>query len=94
MPLTETAIRNALRKAALACRSHLPVYDAGMLVLAQPTGKGWWRFPYRFNGEKSMSLGVYPTVSLAAARRKRNTHREEIAAGIDPSAKRQADHRR
>ncbi len=50
--------------------------------------------PYRFGGKrKLLSLGVYPDVSLAKARGRRNEHRELLAEGTDPSAKRQADKR-
>ncbi len=50
----------------------------------QPPSK-WWRFKYRFNGKtKMLSFGIYPDVSLADARDKRDAARKQIAAGIDP----------
>lgn len=45
-----------------------------------------WRLKYRIgNEEKLISLGAYPDVSLAEARRKRDLAREKIAKGIDPA---------
>lgn len=47
---------------------------------------------YRHAGkEKRLALGVYPAVSLKAARQRATEARERLAAGIDPSAQRQAD---
>jgi integrase len=49
---------------------------------------------YRFAGkDKTLALGVYPDVSLAAARKKREQVREKLAAGIDPSAAKKAQKR-
>jgi integrase len=62
----------------------------GLHLLVQPTGAKWWRFDYRFLGRrKTISFGVYPTVSLAAAREKRREARERLQAGEDPSRARQ-----
>jgi hypothetical protein len=50
----------------------------------------WWRLKFRVAGkEKLLSLGVYPDVSLKAARDKRDEARKMLAAKIDP-----AEHRR
>jgi integrase len=40
--------------------------------------------------EKSLSLGVYPDVSLSDARKKRDEIRKQLDAGLDPSAERKA----
>lgn len=48
-----------------------------------------WRFDYAFRGlDKTLSLGVYPKVSLADARRKADEFRGLVAAGVDPSVQR------
>src|SRR5665213_1934670 len=85
MMLTELAARNT--KPAERPRK---LFDAGgLFLLLMPTGARWWRFKYRIDGrEKLLSLGVYPEVSLKAARAKRDKARELIAAGIDPSVER------
>ncbi|AOJ26387.1 integrase [Burkholderia seminalis] len=57
----------------------------GMFLLVQPNGAKYWRLSYRFLGkQKTLALGVYPAVTLATARKKRDEAREQIAAGIDP----------
>ena len=48
----------------------------------------YWRFNYRRPVSKkyaTMSLGVYPTVILAMARKMRDKYRELLAQNIDPS---------
>lgn len=63
---------------------------AGLEV--QPSGAKWWRLRYRFGGkEKMLSLGTHPEVSLKDARERRDDARKDIAAGIDPGAKRKAE---
>ncbi|TMB56659.1 MAG: DUF4102 domain-containing protein [Deltaproteobacteria bacterium] len=47
---------------------------------------------YRSGGrENRLSLGVYPDVSLKAARAKRDAARQQLAAGIDPGQARKAE---
>ena len=71
------------------------VADAhGLCIEVHPTGARYWRLRYRLDGkEKMLSLGVYPDVSLIAARKRRDETRTRIADGADPSAMRQADKR-
>ena len=68
-------------------------FDAlGLYIIVRPSKRHWWRFRYRFDGvEKNLSLGVYPEVTLADARRKRDEARKLVANNIDPSQKRRAD---
>jgi len=64
---------------------------AGLYCEIAPKGGKWWRFRYKFRGkEKRISLGVFPTVSLAAARAKRDEMRTLLLDGIDPAARRRA----
>ncbi len=64
----------------------------GMYLEITPKGGKWWRFKYWFDGrERRMSLGVYPDVSLADAREKREEARRKVAAGINPSEQRKAE---
>ena len=87
MTLTNAAIRGATPRA-----KPRKLYDAGGLYLeVSPTGGKWWRWKYRFGGkEKRISLGVYPDVSLKSARERRDTVRQQLAAGIDPGQARKA----
>ncbi len=87
MPLTQKQI-DAAKPGAKAIRQ----YDSGGLYLEiAPAGGCWWRFAYRFGGKrKLLSVGVYPTVTLAKARSRRNALRELVADGVDPSQERKA----
>ncbi|HEY0313480.1 MAG TPA: integrase arm-type DNA-binding domain-containing protein [Allosphingosinicella sp.] len=59
----------------------------GLHLFVQPSGQRYWRLAYRFDGkQKTLALGVYPSVSLAAARSKREAARNELAEGRDPGA--------
>lgn len=72
------------------------LFDGGGLYLqVEPNGSRYWRMKYRFAGkEKRLSFGVYPTVTLADARQKREDAKKLLIAGEDPSevkkAKKQA----
>jgi integrase len=79
-----------------AAQSRLKSYkltDAlGLYVEVMPSGAKYWRLKYRFAGrEKRLAIGVYPQVSLAEARSKAQTARDQLRAGIDPSAKKKAE---
>ena len=81
MPLTDTKLR-ATKPRDKAYR----LADSGGLYLEViPAGGRYWRWKYRYGGkEKRLALGVYPEVSLADARAKRDSARKELAAGTDP----------
>lgn len=86
--LTEKAIRAAKPRQ----RPYKLTDGGGLVLLVTPAGARWWRLRYRHGGaEKMLSLGVYPDVSLKLAREKRDAARTQLATGIDPSAKRQAE---
>jgi integrase len=62
----------------------------GLALYVQPSGAKWWRYRYRFNGKgKMLSLGVYPAVTLASARKELARLKEILAQNIDPSIHRQ-----
>ena len=64
----------------------------GMYLEISPKGGKWWRLKYWFGGkERRMSLGVFPDVSLADAREKREEARRKVAAGVDPGEQRKAE---
>ncbi|MEX6159678.1 tyrosine-type recombinase/integrase [Providencia manganoxydans] len=61
----------------------------GMHLMVHTNGSKYWRLQYRFGGkQKMLALGIYPEISLAEAREKRDTARKLIANGFDPSEKR------
>lgn len=85
--LTDTAIKKAQPKEKI-----YRLFDGGGLYLeVNPAGGRYWRLKYRFaNRERRLAIGVYPAVTLKAAREKAQKARQQIADGIDPSeAKRQ-----
>ena len=64
----------------------------GLYLLVTPKGQRYWRFNYRFGGKaKTLAFGVYPDVTLADAREKRDAARRIIAAGEDPTAKKKRE---
>ncbi|MBU2868668.1 tyrosine-type recombinase/integrase [Pacificibacter marinus] len=62
----------------------------GLFVLVKPNGSKLWQFKYRINGiERLLSIGQYPDVSLAKARKAKEVARSQVAEGIDPSEAKQ-----
>jgi integrase len=92
MPRTLNRLtKRALDRATLRERPYTLADGGGLVLLVQPAGARLWRFRYRYNGTpKMISFGSYPEVDLGAAREKRTEARKQVAAGIDPSAHRQA----
>ena len=86
--LTDTKIRKAKH-------TDKPVKLAdggGLYVELHPNGSRYWRMKYRFGGaEKRLAFGVYPEVSLADARKRRDEARKLVATGTDPSDLRKAE---
>ncbi len=61
----------------------------GLFILLKPNGSKYWRLAYRYQGkQKTLSIGVYPEVSLVEAREKTLEARKQLKNGIDPSAHR------
>ncbi|MDO9106507.1 MAG: tyrosine-type recombinase/integrase [Methylovulum sp.] len=59
----------------------------GLFLLVTPQGGKFWRLAYRFTGkQKTLSIGEYPYISIAEARKKREEAKEQLVNGIDPSA--------
>lgn len=51
-----------------------------MYLLMTPAGSRYWRLNYRFDGKaRTMALGVFPDVTLAEARSKRDDVRKILA---------------
>lgn len=67
--------------------------DGGGLYLEVATsGSRYWRLKYRYAGkEKRLAFGVYPEVSLAEARDKREADKKVLAAGYDPGEVKKAE---
>mgnify|MGYP003482437682 CR=1 FL=1 len=66
--------------------------ERGLYLLVKTTGARYWRLKYRIAGkEKKLALGVYPDVSLAEARIKRDNARKIISEGGDPGEKKRKE---
>jgi integrase len=86
MPLTEARVRSAK-----SLEKPYKMSDrAGLYCLVSPAGSKLWRLKFRFDGkEKLLSLGEYPRISIADARRRRDAALAQLDEGIDPSAEKQ-----
>ena len=63
----------------------------GLYLWVYHNGRKYWRMRYwRAGKEKSLSVGVYPRVTLSEARIKRDELRNQLDADLDPSAERRA----
>jgi len=61
--------------------------EKGMYLEVTPSGGMYWRLKYRFNGKENIfSIGTYPEVSLAQARRARDEARVQLKQNINPNA--------
>ena len=72
------------------------LYDGnGLFLWVYEDGRKYWRLRYRIHGkEKSISLGVYPDVSLSEAREKAKLERKKVDDHIDPSIDRKVTKQR
>ena len=61
--------------------------EKGLYLEVTPSGGRFWRLKYRFNGrESTLTIGSYPEVSLAQARRTRDGARVQLYKNINPNA--------
>jgi integrase len=88
MPLTDTAIRKTKPAVRL-----IKLSDGGGLQLhVHPNGSKYWKLAYRYDGkQKKLAFGIYPEVSLAEARRRREAARALLRDGKDPMVQKRAE---
>ena len=85
--LSDVAVKNAKYSDGKSRRD-----GGGLWLIVEPSGKKWWKLKTVFaKKENSFSLGEYPTVSLATARKERERIRGKIKLGIDPAALRKEE---
>lgn len=83
MSLTESKCRAAKP----AERQYKLADDRGLSLLIMPSGTKSWVHRYYFDGKpRDETLGRYPDVSLALARKRRDVARVMLAEGRDPKA--------
>ncbi len=70
------------------------ISDGQGLYLHVKTAGKYWRVNYRFMGkQRTLALGVYPAVSLADARQRRDKARKLLANDTDPSTAKREEKR-
>ena len=80
-----------IKAAAPRDKEYLLADGEGLYLRVRPTGKAWV-YRYKQSGkEAKLSLGGYPVVSLAAARKKARIEAEKRADGIDPREARRVE---
>jgi integrase len=86
--LSDTSLR-----AAKPREKPYKLFDSeGLYFIVNPDGSRWGRQRYFWGGkEQTLSLGVYPDVSLAQARVKGAAIRSQVANGVNPSEQRQGE---
>jgi integrase len=94
IPLTDSGLKKKINDCekviAGGGEAKANIADGGGLTLQrQPSGAWLWFYRYRFGGKPSrLSLGAYPTVTLAQARETHRAAKDTLAQGINPSQER------
>ena len=87
MPLSDLAVKKAKKSEKQKKLSD----GGGLYLLIHTNGGKYWQMAYRFAGkQKTLSLGVYPDVTLADARERRDQARKLLANNTDPGSAKQA----
>ncbi|TAU29785.1 DUF4102 domain-containing protein [Rhizobium ruizarguesonis] len=82
MPLTDIQIRNAKADG----KPRKLADSSGLYLYVSAAGGKSWRLDYNFFGKrKTLTIGSYPSVTLAEARSQRDEAKRKLAEGIDPS---------
>jgi integrase len=81
-----------IRKAEIRDKPYKLSDGGGLFVLVKPNGSKLWQQKYRhFGKERLLSHGLYPDVTLAQARKKRDEARSQVANGDDPAVRKRLD---
>ena len=84
MNLTDKSIKNL----EIKDKSYKIADGGGLYLLVNPNNSKYWRLKYRIaNKEKTLSIGIYPQISLKEARIKREIAKKDLKNNIDPSGK-------
>ena len=87
-PLSETEIRQAKPQE----KEYTLADGGGLLLRINPNGSKTWFFNYvhpHTNKRNKISLGTYPVVSLASARKQRDEAKALLIESVDPKSHRQ-----
>jgi integrase len=92
-PLTNTEVKQAKPKEKI-----YKLGDGdGLQLRVKPSGSKTWLFDYvkpHSKKRSSIGLGSYPAISIADARKRRDSARELVAKGVDPKEHKEQVHRR
>ncbi|WP_245285066.1 Arm DNA-binding domain-containing protein [Agrobacterium tumefaciens] len=89
MALTDIQVKNAKADSKPRKLSD----EKGLYLYISVAGGKSWRFDYDFFGKrKTLTIGAYPTVGLADARRLRDEAKKKLAEGLDPSLAKKREH--
>ena len=84
MPLNDRQIKNAKPK----IKAYKLTDGGGLYLHITPAGGKLWKLDYAIDGKrKTLSIGKYPSISLAEARAAADHARKMKAQGIAPSNK-------
>src|SRR5882672_240756 len=91
--LTDAKIRAFIAKMKAGTAPTTKLSDGGgMYLMVTPAGTLVWRLKYRIHGkERLYAIGVYPSLSLDAARAERESIKAVLRQGHDPVKVRQLD---
>ena len=89
MALADTCVRRVKHTSKPAGDKHTG--GGGMYLLVKAGGKYWRMDCTHADKRNTPALGVYPAVSPAKARQRRDKARELLAEGIDPSTAKKED---
>lgn len=79
----------AVRQAKPKDKPYKLTDGTGLYLLVNSAGK-YWRYDYRYQGKrKTLSYGVYPTITLEAARQAHQDAKRLLIDGIDPLSQKQ-----
>jgi len=82
----------AVRQAEVREKKYKMADGEGLYLEVHPNGARYWRYRYRFAGkDNTLAVGVYPSMSLKAARTAHKAARAKLADGIDPAQVRRVE---
>jgi len=92
MPKRIISLSDAQVRTAKPADKEYKLADGGGLYLLVTTSGGkLWHFDYRYGGKrKTASFGVYPQVTLSAARGQRDDAKKMLSNGVDPGVNKRA----
>ena len=88
--LIKTVLAGPLRNAKPREKKYKLFDGNGLYLEVRPNGGRYFRWRYRF-ADKGLTIGTYPRVTLAKARRTIVTAQDDLDNDIDPAAKKQVD---